>query len=273
MEPVTARESQGSARRSSARLGIRALLGRVFGSLLGLIFGMFGALLAWLPVSTLKRENHSYFALLLAFGLGSFICLFGVGMAWQSACNQPTVRSFFMRWLIRAATKTTPARLLGASVVFAIAALLLVWTAAHTQILFHEYGHWLLAHACGYRPFRVVGGAFGFTLRDGRWRGHANKDWRFLTGGAVFFKPREHVQTWARDVSIVAAGPISTAVLLGVFIAARPLASGVPVFEEFVGLNLGAGVFVLFLNLMPLPMIWSPLPTDGSQLLRLLRNR
>lgn len=252
---------------------------------------MFGALLAWLPFATLRnRAGSSYFAMLLTLCLGLSIALFGLGMASQSALDRPTSRSFFIRWLLHFGAKRTPAGAMIAASTLAIAALLLgvaidsksevdfgcnlfvMLSTLHLQILFHELGHWYASRAVGYRPFRVVGGAFGWVRRGAGWRMYLNRDWRFVLGGAVHYTPSERVRTRLRDAAAIGGGPLASLVLFLVFDSLSRHAPGVGWVDDFVRANLASSVAVLALNLYPHRMFGTELPSDGYQLLQLFRN-
>ena len=196
-----------------------------------------------------------------------------------------------MRWLMHTAGKASPFGVFATLVVIGTVALfagsafnlqheahdgarvLLSVLAFHLQVFFHELGHYLAARQCGYRPFRVVGGAFGFTRRAGGWTLHANGDWLFLAGGAVFYTAGPSVRTWGRDMWAVAAGPLATALLVGICAqVASAIADYVRV-QEFVAMNIPLGVLLLIYNLLPMRLGVSELATDGHGILELLRNR
>ena len=257
---------------------------------LALISLAFGAALVWLSFEGVLGRMPVLGVLLTLFVV-AFICLFGLGFAWQSLRGAPTHRSFFIRWLDGVGKRTDPSRVLIALLLLALCALglglatgsaanftsglklLSAWLAFHLQVLLHEYGHWRAARACRYRPYRVVGGVISFRLLDGQWIVRANRDWAFLLGGAVFVQIPGAIRTRSRDFAFVAAGPFATALLWWVCSALQPMLSGVPALEEFAQLNANWAAILLVTNLIPIRASPTGLGSDGYQLLALLRER
>jgi hypothetical protein len=257
--------------------------------LLGLISLAFGAAALWLSFESAFGRMPVLGRLLTLF-VAAFICLFGLGFAWQSMRGAPTHHSFFIRWLDGAGKRTNPSQILIALLLLALCTfglglatantgdlksgrgLLSAWLAFHLQVLFHEYGHWRAARACKYRPYRVVGGVISFRLLDGQWIVRANRDWAFLLGGAVFAQIPGAIRTRSRDIAFVAAGPLATAVLCWVCSALQPMVSAVPALGEFLELNARLGAILLVTNLVPIRMRATGSGSDGYQLLALLRR-
>jgi hypothetical protein len=288
---TTEREYRAAQKRAPRRRSPRRILTRIGNVLLGLVFLLLGVLLIRFPESAWSAHHVSYVAIMSMVGVGAFIGLFGADMAWRYAWDVPTSRSFFMRALTKLSSKTSPGHLLFAVAAVALLSLaigaatgrkieiefgrtaLLAWLALHLQILGHEYGHFFAAQAVGYRPFRVVGGAFGFSARDGRWAAHANRDWRFLLGGAVFASIPQGARRWSSDFLFAAGGPLASALLLFVCIRLDAIIGGVPVASELLQLNIQIAILALIVNLVPFRLRSTVHGTDGYQLLQLLRNR
>jgi hypothetical protein len=231
----------------------------------------------------------------LAGAVGAFIALLGANKTWQRARGVPTSGGVIARGIMAVVDRTDPSSVLVGIVALGVVALALgflldrpdevrsslamisLWLSFHLQVLVHELGHWSLAHACGYRPYRLVGGAFAFATQGSRWRPQRNRDWLGLVGGAVLHEPPGYQQTWGRDVCVVAAGPAASALLLYVFVQGNALLHGVlprvPLLQSFVQTNVGFGVMVLVVNLLPFRIFPGACETDGQQLWRLLRSR
>jgi len=265
---------------------------RFANALLGLMFVLFGVGLIWLPRAGHLSPQTAYAAVVLTWGLGAFIALFGCNLVWQSVRGEPTAHGFLIRSLLKIGATTAPCYVLLALLGFAAVsvsigfgfsrdadtrfgfALLAGWVSAHFQVLFHEYGHWLAASACEYRPFRVAGGAFAARLHDGRWKIGLNREWGYLLGGAVVSAPPERARSWTRDLCVTSAGPLASALLLYVCLQVPPLLRALPVLKEWIAGNAQWAAVILVLNLVPLRAgVVGPHPTDGYQLLRLLRSR
>jgi hypothetical protein len=264
---------------------------RALNLLLGLITLAVGAVLFWIPIVSPSRTLTPVLAECMVSFIGAFICLFSVGLIWQSLRGQPTHHSFFIGWLVKIGSNTNPAQVFGVLLALALGALafalsighttevlfdaklLCVWLALHLQILFHEYGHCAAARACRYRPYRVVGGAFAFRRNEaGRWTIRPNRDWQFLLGGAVFYHVSYRIRTRARDVAVIAAGPLATAALWLGFSELVPFVSGVPVLDDFVAINVSMSLPLLIFNLLPFRQSTAAVRTDGYRLLELWRS-
>ena len=262
------------------------MLTRILTTLLGVLFILFGAALAWLPFVPTQHQ-HAYLAELLIVSLGAFIGLFGASMGWQSVRGARTDRGFFIRWLRGLSSIFSPAGLfaalsgiaLGSSVLGMVLtrphdtdsgrALLVALIAFHVHIGLHELGHLCATYFCRYRPKRVVVGAFAATPSARRWRLQPNRDWRFVMGGAVLFAADYNRRTWSRDVLCYAAGPFATLVSIGTILVAQTLCGSMPQLAEFLQRNLTFAMGVLVFNLLPL----QPFRTDGYELLELWNAR
>jgi Zn-dependent protease len=99
----------------------------------------------------------------------------------------------------------------------------------------------------------------------------ANRDWRFLFGGNVWFSSAR--RTRARDLVVLLAGPMANLLTLGTVLAVHRLLNGPALFGIYVRANAVCAGAVLLTNLLPLPRTREGYATDGRQILDLLRGR
>jgi len=145
------------------------------------------------------------------------------------------------------------------------------WFIGFLHVALHETGHLLAVRAMRYTPQRLVAGPLLSEWEAGRRRVTANRDWRFLFSGNVwFFSAR---RTRARDLVVHLAGPLANLLTLGTVLAVHRLMGGPALFGIYVRANAVCAGAVLLTTLLPLPRTREGYATDGRQILDLLRGR
>jgi hypothetical protein len=145
------------------------------------------------------------------------------------------------------------------------------WFVGFLHVALHETGHLLAVRGMRYSSQRLVAGPLLIEWEAGRRRVTANRDWRFLFGGNVWFSSAR--RTRARDLVILLAGPLANLLTLGTVLAVHRLLNGPALFGIYVRANAVCAGAVLLTNLLPLPRTREGYATDGRQILDLLRGR
>lgn len=146
----------------------------------------------------------------------------------------------------------------------------LYWAVAFLHIVFHEVGHLLAVYRVGYSPRVLRAGPFLVEWKGRKASVRANRDWRFLLGGHVWFTPVRASR--GRDLTVLLAGPLANVIVLGVVLAVARWLAGTVLFAQYVRANIVCAILVLLVNLLPLPRTRG-YATDGRQILDLLRGR
>jgi hypothetical protein len=145
------------------------------------------------------------------------------------------------------------------------------WFIGFLHLALHETGHLLAVRAMRYTPQRLVAGPLASDWEAGRRRVTANRDWRFLFTGNVWFVSAR--RTWARDLVVHLAGPLANLLTLGTVLAVHRLLGEPAMFGIYVRANAVCAGAVLLTTLLPLPRTREGYATDGRQILDLLRGR
>jgi peptidase M50-like protein len=145
------------------------------------------------------------------------------------------------------------------------------WFVGFLHVALHETGHLLAVCGMRYTPLRLVAGPLLVEWEAGRRRVTANRDWRFLFGGNVWFSAAHRSR--ARDLVVLLAGPLANLLALGTVLAVHRLLGGPALFGSYVRANAVCTGAVLLTNLLPLPRTREGYATDGRQILDLLRGR
>lgn len=144
------------------------------------------------------------------------------------------------------------------------------WFVGFLHLALHEAGHLLAVRGVRYTPQRLVAGPLLIDWETGRRRVMANRDWRFLFGGNVWFSSA--YRSRARDLAVLVAGPLANLLALGTVLAVHRLLGGT-LFGIYVRANAICAGTVLLTNLLPFPRTREGYATDGRQILDLLRGR
>lgn len=144
------------------------------------------------------------------------------------------------------------------------------WFVGFLHVALHEAGHLLAVRGMRYTPQRLVAGPLLIDWEAGRRRVTANRDWRFLFGGNVWFSSAHRSR--ARDLAVLVAGPMANLLALGTVLAVHPVLGGA-LFGIYVRANAICAGAVLLTNLLPLPRTREGYATDGRQILDLLRGQ
>jgi len=144
------------------------------------------------------------------------------------------------------------------------------WFVGFLHVALHEAGHLLAVRGMRYVPQRLVAGPLFIDWETGRRRVTANRDWRFLFGGNVWFSSTHRSR--ARDLAVLVAGPMANLLALGTVLAIHRVLGGT-LFGIYVRANAVCAGAVLLTNLLPLPRTREGYATDGRQILDLLRGR
>ncbi len=147
----------------------------------------------------------------------------------------------------------------------------LFWFVGFLHIGLHEMGHLLGVRRVRYTPRLLVAGPLLIEWRTGGRRINANRDWRFLFGGNLWFSSARRSRS--RDVVELVAGPLANLLTLGTVLAVHRLLGGPAFFAVYVRANAVCAGIVLLTNLLPLPRTREGYATDGRQILELLRGR
>ncbi|HEX4960751.1 MAG TPA: hypothetical protein VF173_07925 [Thermoanaerobaculia bacterium] len=145
------------------------------------------------------------------------------------------------------------------------------WFVGFLHIALHEMGHLLAVRRVRYAPRRLVAGPLLVEWGAGGRQVTANRDWRFLFGGNVWFTSGR--RTRPRDLAVLVAGPLANLLALGTVLAVHRLLGGPALFAVYVRANAVCAGLVLLTNLLPLPRTREGYATDGRQILDLLRGR
>ncbi len=276
-------DAAGAATRPPDRIdGLYRLLALVaglgfiaFGGFLGLLFLMLHreeGMVAWL------------LAAVLLLGLGGATVLFGIDLAVRGILGREWTLSLWEH--VRAALdrRAHPLPLFAG-----ISALVLTlglwggpgdpvlwepaifWFVGFLHIALHETGHLLAVRRVRYTPRRLVAGPLLVEWNASRRRVTANRDWRFLLGGNVWFSSAG--RTRSRDLGVLLAGPLANLLTLGTVLTVHRLLGGPALFAVYVRANAVCAGIVLLTNLLPLPRTREGYATDGRQILDLLRGR
>ena len=144
------------------------------------------------------------------------------------------------------------------------------WFVGFLHVALHEAGHLLAVRGVHYTPQRLVAGPLLVDWETGRRRVTANRDWRFLFGGNVWFSST--YRSRARDLAVLVAGPLANLLALATVLAVHHVLGGA-LFEMYVRANAVCAGAVLLTNLLPFPRTREGFATDGRQILDLLRGR
>jgi hypothetical protein len=145
------------------------------------------------------------------------------------------------------------------------------WFVGFLHVALHETGHLLAVRGMRYSSQRLVAGPLLIEWEAGRRRVTANRDWRFLLGGNVWFTSAR--RTRARDLVVLLAGPMANLLTLGTVLAVHRLLGELALPGIYVRANAVCASAVLLTNLLPLPRTREGYATDGRQILDLLRGR
>jgi len=279
---AAAAEAEGAVRppdRIDGRYRLLALvagLGFVaFGGFLGLLFLM------------LHREDGVVawaFAAVLLLGLGGATALFGIDLAVRGILGREWTRPLGQHLRAALDRRAHPLPLFaGLSALVLTLGLwggpgdpvlwepAIFWFVGFLHIALHETGHLLAVRRVRYTPRRLVAGPLLVEWGAGGRRVTANRDWRFLFGGNVWFSAAGRTRT--RDLGVLLAGPLANLLTLGTVLAVHRLLGGPALFAVYVHANAFCAGIVLLTNLLPLPRTREGYATDGRQILDLLRGR
>jgi hypothetical protein len=187
-----------------------------------------------------------------AFAMASMLvtgALFGAGVAWLAT-----------RWAPPAAL----AGWFGADHwnLLTLVSLPVVWLLA---VAIHELGHLAGGRAAGMQALSYIVGPLQIDFRADGWHWQRNRSWS-TAGGLALVMPTP--ATTRRGLMLmVAGGPLSSFVLAGLAIALVPLLSG-----WWAGLAGALAVVSALIGLITSIPMRAGLPSDGSQLLGLLRD-
>jgi hypothetical protein len=145
------------------------------------------------------------------------------------------------------------------------------WFIGFLHVALHETGHLMAVRAMRYTPQRLVAGPLLSEWEAGRRRVTANRDWRFLFSGNVWFVSAR--RTRIRDLVVHLAGPLANLLTLGTVLAVHRFLGGPALFGIYVRANAVCAGAVLLTTLLPLPRTREGYATDGRQILDLLRGR
>jgi len=145
------------------------------------------------------------------------------------------------------------------------------WFIGFLHVALHETGHLLAVRAMRYTPQRLVAGPLLSEWEAGRRRVTANRDWRFLFSGNVWFFSAHRTRT--RDLVVHLAGPLANLLTLGAVLAVHRLMGGPALLGIYLRANAVCAGVVLLTTLLPLPRTREGYATDGRQILDLLRGR
>jgi hypothetical protein len=175
--------------------------------------------------------------------------LFGAGVAWLAA-----------RW-------APPAALTGwfgadQWDLFTLACVPVLWLVA---VAVHELGHLAGGRAAGMQALSYIVGPLQIDFRADGWHWQRNRSWS-AAGGLALVMPS---QTTTRHglMLMVAGGPLASVLLAGLALAVVPLLSG-----WWAGLAGALALVSALIGLMTSIPMRAGLPSDGSQLLGLLRH-
>ncbi|HEX3554378.1 MAG TPA: hypothetical protein VIA62_14225 [Thermoanaerobaculia bacterium] len=246
-----------------------------FGGFLGLLFLMLHreeGVVAWL------------LAAVLLLGLGGATALFGIDLAVRGILGREWTRPLWERLRAALDRRAHPLPLFaGLSALVLILGLwggpddpvlwepAIFWFVGFLHIALHETGHLLAVRGMRYTPRRLVAGPLLVEWTASRRRVTANRDWRFLFGGNVWFSSARRTRT--RDLGVLLAGPLANLLTLGTVLAVHRLLGGPALFAVYVRANAFCAGIVLLTNLLPLPRTREGYATDGRQILDLLRGR
>lgn len=146
----------------------------------------------------------------------------------------------------------------------------LYWAVALLHIVFHEAGHLLAVYRVGYSPRVLRAGPLLVEWKGRRPSVRANRDWRFVLGGHVWFTPVRPSR--GRDLAVLLAGPLANVLVLGAVLAVSRWLAATHLFAQYVRANVACAILVLLVNLLPLPRTRG-YATDGRQILDILRGR
>jgi hypothetical protein len=252
----------------------------------GLGFMAFGAFLILL-FSMMRREDGVVtwaLASILLVGLGVTTALFGIDLAVRGLVGREWTRPLWDR--IRAGldryAHPLPLFAGGSAMVLTLGLWggpgdpvlwepAIFWFVAFLHIGLHEAGHLLAVRRVRYTPRRLMAGPLLVEWAVGGRRVTANRDWRFLFGGNVWFSSAH--RTRARDLLVVGAGPLANLLALLAVVSVHRLLGGSVLFSSYVRANAVCASLVLLTNLLPLPRSREGYATDGRQILELLRRR
>jgi len=153
---------------------------------------------------------------------------------------------------------------------------LLFWLVLMTHIAAHEVGHVIAARIAKLEVRRVIVGPFEFT-RAPTWRPHLSREWLSLAGGLVGLAPHATPPPPGKLLVFALGGPIATALVLVLFLAASPYdlvtlatESG-PLRQSVFTTGVMLALFVLIVSLWPVRQLVVGIPSDGYQIIGALR--
>lgn len=259
---------------------------RVLACVAGLGFIAFGAFLLYLFRRIPREEGVAAWALagVLLTGLGGATALFGCDLAVRGIVGREWTRPLWLRIRSGLDRRAHPLPIFaGISALVLTLGLwggpadpvlwepALFWFVGFLHIGLHEMGHLLAVRRVRYTPRRLVAGPLLVEWRPGRRMVTANRDWRFLFGGNVWFSSAHRSRS--RDLAVLVAGPLANLFTLGTVLAVHRLLGGPALFAVYVRANAICAGIVLLTNLLPLPRTREGYATDGRQILDLLRGR
>jgi hypothetical protein len=284
------RASAGELELSSTRAPDRiAWPFRVLALVAGLGFAACGGFLGSLPV--LVRAGDApmpwytrVVVLLILFPLGVGMALFGVDLLGRGFLGREWTAAFWNRVQGGLDRRVRPLPLF-CGITLALLSLgltlgrrdsslwqpLLYWFVAYVHIVLHELGHLIAVRGVRYTLRRLVTGPLTVQWEGERRTVSATRDWRGLFGGNVWFSSRR--RTRGRDLAVYVAGPLANLLTVGAVLAVGRILGEPGYFGLYVRANITCAVFVLLINLLPLPRSAEGYATDGRQILDLLRGR
>jgi hypothetical protein len=259
---------------------------RVLALVAGLGFIAFGSFLVFLFTMIHREEGLAAWALagVLLVGLGGATALFGFDLAVRGIVGREWTRPLWT-WVRSGLDQHAHPLPIFAGISAMVLTLglwggpgdpvlwepAIFWFVGFLHIGLHEMGHLLGVRRVRYTPRRLVAGPLLIEWRTGGRRITANRDWRFLFGGNLWFSSAHRSRS--RDLVVLVAGPLANLLTLATVLAVHRLLGGPALFAVYVRANAVCAGIVLLINLLPLPRTREGYATDGRQILELLRGR